>query len=144
MADPADVLSAWQDAIRQVGGVAASLASGPAGVVDDLLPPLQHQAELLEQILQHQLEFERELAGRAIAPARAALELVQQATGTFRAQATAYRSASAVFGQLADLMEQQAQIVERAGAAIRAPVAALRSTPGAAHGGTDSGRDSEH
>jgi hypothetical protein len=42
MADPADGLNAWQDAIRQVGGVAASLASRPAGVVDDLLPPLQH------------------------------------------------------------------------------------------------------
>jgi hypothetical protein len=144
MADPADVLNAWQDAIRQVGGVAASLAARPAGVVDDLLPPLQHQAELLEQILQHQLVFERDLASRAIAPARAVLELVQQATGTFRAQATAYRSASAIFGQLADLMEQQAQIVERARAAIRTPVAALRSTPGAAHGGADSRPQSKH
>jgi hypothetical protein len=144
MADPADVLKAWQDAIRQVGGVAASLAARPAGVVDDLLPPLRHQAELLEQILQHQLEFERDLAGRAIAPARAALELVQQATGTFRAQATAYRSASAIFGQLADLMEQQAQIVERAGTAIRTPVAALRSPSGAVHGRRERGPESEH
>jgi hypothetical protein len=142
MADPADVMSAWQDAIRQVGGVAASLASGPAGVVDGLLPPLQRQAQLLEQILQHQLEFERELASRAIAPARAALELVQQATGTFRAQATAYRSASAIFGQLADLMEQQAQVVEHAGAAIRVPVAALRSSPGTVGGGRERGRES--
>jgi hypothetical protein len=130
MADPADLLNACGDAIRDLGGAAASLASGPAGLTIDLLRPMQRQAELLEQVLQRQLEFERELVGRAVAPARAALELVEQATGTFRAQAAAFRAASAVFGQLADLMEQQAELVERTGAAIRDPVAALRSTRG--------------
>ena len=72
MADPADLLKAWQNAIRDVGGAAASLASGPTGVASDLLRPMQHQAELLQQVLQRQLEFERELVGRAVAPLRAA------------------------------------------------------------------------
>lgn len=127
MADPADLLNAWRDAIREVGGAAASLVSGPAGLASDVLKPLQRQAELLEQVLQRQLEFERELLSRAGATARAALELTEQATGAFRAQATAFRAASASFGQLADLIEQQAELVERASAAIRDPVAALRS-----------------
>jgi len=128
MADPADLLRAWQRSIRELGGVAASLASSPAGTASDLLRPLQHQAELLQQVLQRQLEFERELLGRAVAPLRSAQELVDQATETWRAQATSFRAASKTFGQLAGLMDQQADLLERAGAAIRDPVAVFRST----------------
>ena len=81
MADPADLLKAWQHAIRDLGGVAASLASGPAGAASDVVRPLQRQAELLQQVLQRQLEFERELVGRATAPLHAAQDLIDQATG---------------------------------------------------------------
>src|SRR5450759_5046763 len=104
MADPADLLHACQEAIRDAGGAAASLVSSPAGLAGDLLGPLQRQAELLERVLQRQLEFERELISSAVAPARAALDLVEQATVAFRAQATAFRGASVSFGQLANLM----------------------------------------
>jgi hypothetical protein len=127
MADPADLLKAWQHAIRDLGGVAASLASGPAGAASDLVRPLQHQAELLQQVLQRQLEFERELVGRAAAPLHAAQDLVDQATGTFRAQATSFRAASTTFGQLAGLMDQQADLLERAGTLMRDPLTAFRS-----------------
>ena len=84
MADPADLLKAWQHAIRDLGGVTASLASGPAGAASDLVRPLQHQAELLQQVLQRQLQFERELVSRAVAPLHAAQELIDQATGVER------------------------------------------------------------
>ena len=127
MADPAELLKAWQRAIRDLGGVAASLASSPAGAASDLLRALQHQAELLQQVLQRQLEFERELVGRAVAPLRAAQELVDQATGTFRAQATSFRAASKTFGQLAALMDQQADLLERAGVAMRDPLTVFKS-----------------
>ena len=127
MADPGDLLNAWQDAIREVGGAAGSLVSGSAGRAGDALKPLQRQAELLEQVLQRQLEFERELVDRASAPGRAVLELVEQASTALRAQAAAFRTASASFGQLAELMEAQAALVERASSTIRDPVAALQS-----------------
>ncbi len=130
MADPADLLRAWQSAIRDLGGTAASLASGPAGVAGDLLRPLQRQAELLQQVLERQLEFERELASRAFAPLRATMELVDQATGTLHSEATSFRAASKIFGQLAELMDQQADLLERAGAAMRDPLATFRSTGG--------------
>jgi len=128
MADPADLLRAWQRSIRELGGVAASLAASPAGTASDLLRPLQHQAELLQQVLQRQLEFERELLGRAVAPLHAAQELVDQATETWRAQATSFRAASRTFGQLAGLMDQQADLLERAGAAMRDPLTVFKST----------------
>ena len=130
MADPADLLRAWQRSIRELGGVAASLASSPAGTASDLLRPLQNQAELLQQVLQRQLEFERELVGRAVAPLHAAQELVDQATDTWRAQASSFRAASKTFGQLAGLMDQQAQLLERAGAAMRDPLTVFRSAGG--------------
>ncbi len=128
MADPADLLRAWQNAIRDIGGTAASLAAGSAGVAGELLRPLQHQGELLQRVLQRQLEFDRELVSRAGAPLRASLDLVDQATGTFHEQATSFRAASKSFGQLAVLMEQQARLLERASAAIRDPAAVFRAT----------------
>ena len=39
MPDPADLLNAWRDAIREVGGAAASLASAPAGRASDVPRP---------------------------------------------------------------------------------------------------------
>jgi hypothetical protein len=127
MADPAELLKAWQHAIHDLGGAAGSLASGPAGAASDLVRPLRHQAELLQQVLQRQLEFERELVGRAAAPLHAAQDLVDQATGTLRAQATAFRAASTTFGQLAGLMDQQADLLERAATVMRDPLTAFRS-----------------
>jgi hypothetical protein len=117
--------------------VAASLVSAPAGLAGDLLGPLQRQAELLEQVLQRQIDFEREIVGRALAPARAALDLVDQAASTMRAQATAFRAASLSFGQAAELLEQQAEIIERAGGTLRDPVAVLRSAQDAVRGERD-------
>jgi len=127
MADPTDLLKAWQHAIRDLGGVAASLASAPAGAASDLVRPLQHQAELLQHVLQRQLEFERELVGRAVAPLHTAQELVDQATGSFREQAISFRAASKTFAQLAALMDQQAYLLEHAAALMRDPLTAFRS-----------------
>jgi len=73
---------------------------------------LQHQAELLQQVLQRQLEFERELVSRAVAPLRASLDLVDQATGNFHEQAATFRGVSKTFAQLADVMEQQARLLD--------------------------------
>ena len=127
MADPADLLKAWQHAIGEVSGVAVSMASGPAGAASDLGRALQHQAEVLQQVLRRQLEFERELVGRAAAPLHAAQDLVDQATGTFRAQASSFRAASKTFGQLAGLMDQQADLLERAGTLMRDPLTVFRA-----------------
>ncbi len=128
MADPADLLKAWQNAIRDVGAAAASLASAPAGVATDLLRPLQHQADLLQQVLQRQLDFERELLNRVVAPLHATMELIDQTSASLHAQATSFRAASTTYRQLAALMDQQADLLQRAGATMRDPLAAFRST----------------
>ena len=67
MADPADLLKAWQHAIRDLGGVTASPLARleRRAIWCDLCTS---QAELLQQVLQRQLQFERELVSRAVAP----------------------------------------------------------------------------
>ncbi len=131
MPDAADLLKAWQAAVGDVGSAAGSLLSGPAG-------ELQNQAKVIERVLQSQLDFQRELLTQTLAPARLALDIIDQATEAYRAQAAAFRSASESFSQLADLMEQQAELVERTSSAIRDPVAALRSAAAEAEAERDS------
>jgi hypothetical protein len=135
MPNPDDLLKAWQDAIREVGGAAASLVAKPGHIAAEALAPLQQQAETLQRVLQRQLDFERELVERVLAPARVTMELVDNANAAYRAQARAFRSASVSFGQLAELMEQQAVLIERASAALKDPVAALRATASELRGG---------
>jgi hypothetical protein len=129
--EPSDLLKAWQEAIRDLGGTAASLASGPAG---PLLRPLQRQADLLERILERQLEFERELVGRVTAPAQTALELVEQATTAMRGQAAAFRAAATSFGQAADLLEQQADLIDLTRRTVADPLGAIRAAGSALPG----------
>jgi ABC-type transporter Mla subunit MlaD len=131
---PTDLLKAWQDAIGEVGSAAASLVSGPAEAAGDLLSPFQRQAEQLQSVLQKQLEFEREMLGRAAAPARAALEIFEQTTTALRAQAKAFRAAATSFEQVAQIMEQEAGLMEQAARTIKDPVAALRAAGDAVRG----------
>lgn len=142
MPDPADLLHAWEAAIREVGTVAGSLVVGSAEAAGHLGAPLQRQAELLEQVLRRQLEFERELVDRLLAPARTILDVADQTTSAMHAQATAFRAAATSLTQVADLLEQQAELLQRASGTIRDPVAALRSA-GAALRDDQGGQDAK-
>ena len=145
MPDPADLLHAWEAAIREIGSAAGSLVVGSASAAVDLAAPLQRQAELLEQVLRRQLDFERELVDRLLAPARTVLDVAEQTTSAMHAQATAFRAAATSLVQVADLLEQQAELLQRASGTIRDPVAALRSAGAALRddqGARDAQRDS--
>jgi hypothetical protein len=122
--DPADLLKAWKKGVAELGG---ALASAPAGLVGDLARPLQQQADLVQAVLQRQLEFERDLVGRATAPLQATLGLMDQAAETLRAQAISFRAASTAFQTLASLLEQQADLMQNAGATVRDPLGFFRS-----------------
>jgi hypothetical protein len=130
VAEPSDLLHAWEQVIRQLRGAAAPLTD-QSELTRVLLVPIQKQAELLEQLLHRQAELEKELAGRVLAPVTVALDLVEQSSAAMRAQAKALDAASASFKQAAELLELQASLLERATATVRDPVAALRSAGGA-------------
>lgn len=121
MPDPSDLLHAWQDVIRRLQG-----AVGEPELVKQLLGPLQRQAELLEQALQRQLDFEREVLGRISAPITGALDILDQTTAAMRAQADAFNAAAASFKTAAELMDVQAGLMETAGQSLRDPLGAIK------------------
>src|SRR5207237_561398 len=74
-ADPADLFNAWQDAIRQLGRATAPLTGPPV--------------ELLEQVMRRQVDFEKELLGRLLAPVNTAIDALEQTSSAMHTQAEA-------------------------------------------------------
>jgi DNA anti-recombination protein RmuC len=116
MADPADLLSAWQDAIRQLGRATASL-TGPT-------------TDLLEQVMRRQADFEQELVGRMLAPISTVIDALEQTSSAMHTQAEAFSAASKAFKQAGELVEVQAKMLERTTQALKAPAELVRSVSG--------------
>ena len=116
MPEPADLLRAWQDAIRQLGRATASLTGPPA--------------ELLEQAMRRQVEFEKELMGRMLAPVGTVIEALEQTSEAMHAQAQAFAAAATAFKRAGELVELQAEMLERATSALKAPADIVRAVRG--------------
>ena len=127
MADFRDLLPSWQEAIRQLRGGAAAVTGPSAELVRPLLAPLQRQAELLEEAVRHQVDFEQQLVGRLLAPYNVAVEALEQTSSAMRAQAVAFEAAAASFSQAAKLMSVQAGLVDTAARSLRDPIEFLNS-----------------
>jgi hypothetical protein len=125
MAEVPDLIGAWRETTHQLRGLADSVA-GQAGHVPQLLPPLQRQADVIEQMLRRQLVLEQDLLRRAVAPAQATAAALERTPEAIRAQAAAFRTAAAAFGQAADLLDVQAAAIEQTVAALTAPIHAAR------------------
>lgn len=110
MPDPRDLLGSYRDTLKTV-----RKGAGPAGV---LIAPLQAQADLLDQLLEGQQAVEAQL--------ETMLDLVREAPAMLRGQAKAFAAASTAFDQAAELMNAQAELLEKAGSALKAPARALR------------------
>jgi hypothetical protein len=142
MVEPGDVLRAWQDAVKQLGGVAGSLgsAAGQSDLIKQLTGPLQKQAELVEQALRRQLEFERDFAARLLAPVNVLIDAMEQTSKAMRTQSQAFDAASAAFKQASELLEVQAGLIDQATKAMRDPAEFIRAAGGAVRGGEGSSR----
>lgn len=141
MADVRDLLPAWQEAIRQLRGGAAALAGPSADAVRPLLAPLQRQAELLEEAVRSQVDFEKQLVGRLLAPYNVAVQALEETSTAMRAQSQALEAAATSFMQASRLLTVQANLVDTAAQSLRDPVEFLRSATAA--GGDRAGADEE-
>jgi hypothetical protein len=130
MADPADLVRAWQDALQQLRRVAAPNLD--QSTLRQLIAPLQRQAEVFEQALRRQAEFEAQLGRRLLAPMESVVELLDQTPAAMRAQAQAFEAAALSFKQAAEVLEAQAAVMERAISTIRLPTDLLKSIGGLA------------
>ena len=119
MADDAtrDPLTAYKEALRELRRNA-----GPLG---PLIAPLQLQADVLERLLRRQGELEQRVAA-VVSPFAGMAELARDAPATLRTQAKAFEAASVSFKQAADVMNLQADLLERTLGALSVPGSVMR------------------
>ena len=119
--EPRDILGAYREAIGELRRTA-----GPLG---PLLAPLQLQADVIERLLRRQGELEARLTA-AVSPFSAMAELARDAPATLRTNAKAFEAASVSFKQAADVLNMQADLLERSLGALSVPGGVLRQLRG--------------
>jgi hypothetical protein len=118
MPEPRELLSGYREMLSGL-----RRGAGPAGV---LFSPLEMTADLLEQLLVRQQDLETKL-NAAAQPLRAMYGLARDAPAALRTQARAFEAAAASFDQAAQVMNRQADLVERTIAALDAPAGLVRA-----------------
>ena len=111
--------------IRQLAR-AATPAATPPELTRLVLAPLERQAELLEQALQRQSEFEREVVGRMLAPLDQLLDTIAETAAAMRTQSQAFDAAATSLKRASEVLEMQAGLLDRASRSIREPTELLR------------------
>ncbi|MEA2171897.1 MAG: hypothetical protein QOF76_5197 [Solirubrobacteraceae bacterium] len=117
MPDPRELLSAYQDALK---GLRRGV--GPAGA---LVAPLQVGADLMGQVLHGQEALETQVDATLL-QLETIFQLARDAPAALRTQATAFTAAAVAFEQAAQVMNAQADLLERTGAALKVPARVIR------------------
>ena len=116
--EPRELLTAYRERLSGL-----RRGAGPAGA---LFSPLELSADLLEQLLGRQQALETQL-NTALQPLKAAYGLTRDAPALLRTQARAFEAASTSFDQAAQIMNRQADLLERTLAGLDVPAGLLRS-----------------
>jgi hypothetical protein len=124
---PSDIVRAWEEAIRHLREAASPVAGPAEELAQRLLVPVRQQAEVLEQVVRRQVEMERDIAARALAPVDAVLGALEQTAEVVRAQARAFEMAAVSFRQASELLDVQATALEQAVRSVRDPLGAVRA-----------------
>ena len=104
MASVNDPMKAWQDMIEQFQK--AGLGSLAPELWQMMFAPMQQQLDLIEQALEAQAEFHRELTEQAFAPMRQVFEGLKQSANTTRAAGEALKEAGDLLTRQATAMDQ--------------------------------------
>jgi hypothetical protein len=131
MAEPSgrDLLREWRRLMEGVVSSAVS-ATGRRDLAADLLGAMQHQLELVQEVLDGERRWQGELAGRLLAPLDAGFDLLEQTASTLRQQAEALQSAGRALEESAGLMKSQAELFERTIGVLREPAEMARQAAG--------------
>jgi methyl-accepting chemotaxis protein len=95
-----------------------------------LLAPLQHQLEHLQEVVEGERRLRRELAGRLFAPVDAVFDALEQSGAVLHQQAQALEEAARALEQAAGLMKAQAELFERTIATAREPAELAKAAAG--------------
>jgi hypothetical protein len=124
MPEPRDLLTSYREVVQGL-----RRAAGPVGA---LFTPLELTADVLEQVLERQQALEAQLAA-AMQPLVLAGDLAREAPTTLRTQAKAFEAAAASFHQVAELLNVQADLLEKTVSVLAIPKGMIpRRGPGGA------------
>jgi len=108
---------------------AASVA-GRGELPQKLLEAMQHQLKLVEDVIERERGFQKELATRLAAPVDAVFDLLEESGATLRRQAEALESAGRALEETATLMKRQAELFEGTIVRLREPAELAKSLAG--------------
>ena len=126
-----DLLREWQSAMRSLAGRSVELPQ-------QLLAPMQRQAELVQEVLERERRRQQGLLGRAFAPLDAVFDLLEQSGAAMHKQAQALKESAGALEQAAAMAEAQAELFERAVAVLRQPSEIVKRAGGAERRSDDS------
>src|SRR5665213_1441872 len=115
-----DLLNEWRRVMDTVVASAASV-SGRTDLPRDLLRAMQHQAEMVQEVIERERTMQGDLAGRIFGPIDALFDLLADTGVTLRRPADTLEAAGAALQQPAALMKRQAEMFERSVEALRQP-----------------------
>jgi hypothetical protein len=122
-----DLLGEW----RRLMDSLISSAAGRSEVPRDLLGIMQHQLELVSEVVERERRMQSEWAGRLLAPVDAAFDLLAETGAALHAQAETLEAAGRALEETAALMKRQAELFERTVGALRQPAELARAATGA-------------
>src|SRR5947209_339943 len=105
-------------------------ATGRVDVPRQLLEPMQRQLELVQEVIERERGFQRQVAGRLLAPADAVFNLLEESGAMLRRQAEALESAGLALSETATLVKSQAELFERTIGILREPAELAKAAAG--------------
>jgi hypothetical protein len=124
-----DLVREWQKRMESLVSSAASVA-GHAELPRQLIVPMQRQLELLEQVVERERQFQREVAGRLAAPFDAVFDLLAESAVALQKQAAALEAAGSALRETAALVKGQADLFERTVGVLREPTELAKAAAG--------------
>jgi hypothetical protein len=110
---------------------AAAVVVGGAERPRRLLEPIQRQRKLVQAaLLERERELQKQVMGRLLAPVDAGFDLLEENGRMLREQAQALETAGRALQESAGLVKRQAELFDRAIAALRTPAERARAVAG--------------
>ena len=124
-----ELLREWQQRMESVVASTASL-TGHAELPRQMTAAMQHQLELVEEIVERERRIHAEVTARVTAPVTSLFDLLDESGRTLHHQAEALEAAGRALEEAGALMKSQAALFERTVGTLREPVDFARSVAG--------------
>jgi hypothetical protein len=124
-----ELLHEWRKLMDSVVDSATSVA-GRGELPQKLVETMQHQLQLIQEVLERERAVQKDLAARLVAPVDAVFDLLEESGATLRRQAEALESAGRALEETATLMKRQAELFEATIARLREPAELAKAVAG--------------